>query len=673
MDNIYYIKEYGLSFQIKDEGAFVCGYDWSNDILKIPSEIECVNKRYTVVGILANSFQEDVNIVNETILKILLIPKTIILVEKKAIYCENLEIYIEEKCNMMKWDNEWNSLNRPVFKNIKIDLLAFDEQFIYSIENGEATLIKYRKLTDTVIIPDCVYGNPITKINEFAFKDSRIIKNIQFNTTLKIIGRSAFNGCLNLQKIIIPDGVETIENASFLRCCSVDYISLPNSLKIIGDSSFHTHIRYSYDQSYCIKYINCPQIYFRGSVKQWLLLPFLKYNFPKLSKFYFLNDQNEFYSPEILYIPDECQEINDYRCSCFKDLKKVYFHKNIKKISSKSFDGCEYIEEVHYEGDVPNVDISAFSSCNIKAVYLPSEFHYRQIIFNNNDIFYNGTLNDWLNMSQVPVDKTLFGIPRIKNIYLKRENGEWYNPSNIVIPVNIDIIRDYQFVYFKNLEKIYINNNVKIIGKRAFYGCCNLSYVKLPDNLKVIESETFAFCKKLNQIELPKNLERIEQKAFYKCENLQMIEIPTLIKQLSTGVFESCTCLKKVIFSEGLDIIKNDAFKCCVSIEYIKFPSSLKYIENFAFYGCSNLLKAVIPEGLLEIGNRSFDRCYKLSSPKISKQTKINYYSSPKKINNKDEHNYSTYLDENYSVKEALEGDKWAYYNLYGEFPDDDW
>jgi hypothetical protein len=66
----------------------------------------------------------------------------------------------------------------------------------------------------------------------------------------------------------------------------------------------------------------------------------------------------------------------------------------------------------------------------------------------------------------------------------------------------------------------------RIIGERAFSGCCKLKHMnKLPSTLKEIEDEAFAYCSKLESIESPEGLQRIDMGAFGDCHKLKRIKM----------------------------------------------------------------------------------------------------------------------------------------------------
>lgn len=67
----------------------------------------------------------------------------------------------------------------------------------------------------------------------------------------------------------------------------------------------------------------------------------------------------------------------------------------------------------------------------------------------------------------------------------------------------------------KHLEKVYLNNNIEIIGDNAFRGNPKLSNIRFPKKLKSIGNGAFFNCKGLDHIDIPTSVTYIGSTAFW--------------------------------------------------------------------------------------------------------------------------------------------------------------
>ncbi len=110
--------------------------------------------------------------------------------------------------------------------------------FIYTVENGEATIIRYAGHDKVVVIPDTLGGYPVTTIGDRAFYYFRSITEITIPDSVTTIGASAFESCESLTEITIPDSVTTIGASAFDTCKSLTEITIPGSVTTINDNTF---------------------------------------------------------------------------------------------------------------------------------------------------------------------------------------------------------------------------------------------------------------------------------------------------------------------------------------------------------------------------------------------------------------------------------------------------
>lgn len=141
-------------------------------------------------------------------------------------------------------------------------------------------------------------------------------------------------------------------------------------------------------------------------------------------------------------------------------------------------------------------------------------------------------------------------------------------------------------------------------------------------------------------ISFPEQLRTIGKYAFYNCENLKSVTIPELVYQIYNDAFTNCVNLSSVSFlgNEVRDV--DEVFNGCTSLPVVdniryadyfllevvdksqthySIKESTKYIPNAAFRNCSNLESIIIPDNVRKIGENAFAECYSLRSITIGK------------------------------------------------------
>ena len=131
------------------------------------------------------------------------------------------------------------------------------------------------------------------------------------------------------------------------------------------------------------------------------------------------------------------------------------------------------------------------------------------------------------------------------------------------------------------------------IAEDAFYRCKNLKKVVLPPNLKVIPDGCFEECENLEEVVLPQGLENIKFGAFCGCKALKSITLPQTMTVVKDHTFSACGLIE-VIIPEGVTKICHGAFVQCKKLKRVVLPSTLEIIEEFAFGDCVNLAELAV-------------------------------------------------------------------------------
>lgn len=172
------------------------------------------------------------------------------------------------------------------------------------------------------------------------------------------------------------------------------------------------------------------------------------------------------------------------------------------------------------------------------------------------------------------------------------------------------------------MEILSLPENLKTIGEKAFYGCCNIERITIPDSVTEMGKWAFADCFLLKEVTLPNQLEIINKFVFKRCCSLKEITIPDNVKKISADAFSGCRSLKGINFGNGVVEIGANAFYENDSLKSIKFPKSLKQIGSTAFCNCYQL-KEIDLCNVEKICEGAFWGCKSLTSIKIPSTIKV--------------------------------------------------
>ena len=175
-----------------------------------------------------------------------------------------------------------------------------------------------------VIIPEAIWGIPVTMINECAFGWQKGITEVTVPDSVIVIKESAFYNCTNLVRVNLGNTVNTLYRRPFLNCPSLEEITVGE-----GNPAFKSvdGVLYSYDMKTLLWY-------------------------PPAKK------DTEF------KIPDGVEEIDEFAFSGAKNLVKVTMPDSLVKIDQSAFMWCENITEIEFGDGLQEIGELAFSGCS---------------------------------------------------------------------------------------------------------------------------------------------------------------------------------------------------------------------------------------------------------------------------------------------------------------------
>lgn len=196
------------------------------------------------------------------------------------------------------------------------------------------------------------------------------------------------------------------------------------------------------------------------------------------------------------------------------------------------------------------------------------------------------------------------------------------------------------------LESVSLPQNIKTIGRDAFFMDSKLKYISIPESVTSIEANAFEQCTNLSSIVIPNGVTDIGEAAF-ALSGLESIIIPNTVTSIANDAFGYCSDLssivvengnpeydsrdncnaiinsstnelilgcKNTVIPHGVTSIGKNAFYYCYSLQSITIPNSVIKIDEGAFAYSKALKSIIIPKSVTTIANDAFGRCSDLIS-----------------------------------------------------------
>ncbi|MFP4698374.1 MAG: leucine-rich repeat domain-containing protein [Eubacteriales bacterium] len=233
-----------------DDYILLTRYIGDRKEVKVPAEID--GKK--VIGMESHTFQEDSNVEK------IVIEDGIKEIEDKAFYrCSKLETIV--------FPGSITSIGVESFYGTSWFENQINNKTSDFIIIGDGILLLYNGNSEEVIVPEDVkiIGNKafdyysgirrdyfrgsnikkvilpesITRIGDYAFKNCKKLKEINFANGLKYIGESAFWHCDDLKEITLPRSIRKIEDYAFSGCSNLGSVKIPKGVGKIDTNAFY--------------------------------------------------------------------------------------------------------------------------------------------------------------------------------------------------------------------------------------------------------------------------------------------------------------------------------------------------------------------------------------------------------------------------------------------------
>lgn len=201
----------------------------------------------------------------------------------------------------------------------------------------------------------------------------------------------------------------------------------------------------------------------------------------------------------------------------------------------------------------------------------------------------------------------------------------------------------YAFNY--NITKVTIPNNIKSIGRAAFYDCRNMTSIIIPSDITILVTYVLAYCRNLQIVDFRrvKQVPTVQTNSFlyvpYTCKFIIPDELYDSWKVATNWAdlyAKGYPFIKESDYpTEGLAYILNSdstSYNCSgigtatdTNITFAKTYNNLPVttIKHDAFRDNYNITKIVIPNSITTLGDHSFYGCLNLATAKFANDIQL--------------------------------------------------
>ena len=600
-----------LKFTVTDAAAKTVSVAKANNIegdLVIPSTVTYGGVDYTVTTIVGYGF-------SSTAITSLTIPASVDSIGKRAFgECGSLaSIRIEDSAKPLKlWRGNQGTFNYSngdktfyIGRDLKLDA---DGNLFYN-GTGNVTSVEF--------------GNLVTYINNFLFKDSDKLNSLTIGSGVKTIGAEAFmssgDDTESVGELVVTMGenVETIGTSAFNSCSQLYSISLPTTLKNIDGWAFSKTGLTSLTIPAAVDSIGKRAFGECGSLASIRIEDSAKplklwrgnegtFNYSNADKtFYIGRDLKLDYNDRLfnnvtgnvtsLEFGDHVTAITPYLFKESDKLNSLTIGSGVKTIGAEAFmssgDDTESVGElvVTMGENVETIGTSAFNSCSqLYSISLPTTLK---------------NIDGWAFSATGLRDIT---IPASVDSIGKRAFGSCGNLASIRIEDSAEPLKLWRgnegtFNYSNADKTFYIGRDLKLdYNDRLFNnGTGNVTSLEFGDQVTTITPYLFKESDKLSSLTIGGGVKTIGTYAFY-----------------GSGDDTESVAEMVVTMGENVETIKANAFDLCSQLYSISLPATLKTIDGYAF-SATGLRDITIPASVDSIGKRAFGSCGNLASIRI--------------------------------------------------------
>ena len=218
----------------------------------------------------------------------------------------------------------------------------------------------------------------ITSISEYAFENCVNLSELIIPDSVISIGEYAFSGCSGIKELLLGNELETIGDYAFYGCSGIEKVDLRENITSIGENTFagcsgmkefyvSKNIK-NFNLKFLEDFVVLEKLYVHPDCSDYITDDsgaVLKNDVPYITRYWL-----RYYPPcapyETYAVPESVYYISSNAFNGNKNLKTIYFPKNLKTIYDSAFAGCTGITDIYYCGtaeEANNITIEANNDC----------------------------------------------------------------------------------------------------------------------------------------------------------------------------------------------------------------------------------------------------------------------------------------------------------------------
>lgn len=294
-------------------------------------------------------------------------------------------------------------------------------------------------------------------------------------------------------------------------------------------------------------------------------------------------------------------KIGDAAFAYCTNLTSVIIPSSVFSIGMWAFYDCSGLTSIDIPNNVTSIGSSAFSGCSSSLFSINVDSNNPQYDSRNSCNAIIETSSNTLILgcknTTIPGNVTSIGSNAFRSCYdlvsitipksVLSINGNAFEECSSLTSINVDsdnpqydsrnscnaIIETSSNTLITGCMNTTIPNSVTSIGRRAFYGCHNLTFIIIPNSVTSIEVSAFENCSGLTSITIPNSMTSIGNSVFYS-SGLTSITIPNSVSSIEECAFQYCWALRDFYcWAENVPTIYDSTFEGTFYIATIHVPA----------------------------------------------------------------------------------------------------